>query len=275
MPRRDTLTYISFGAGRQSTALVLLWANEDLRLRAWCAENGAPWPSYAVFADPGTEGPDTYRHVWETAAKLAALGKDLYVVRRPGPGLFEVMATQHRFSSIPAWTKTPDGKIAPLRRNCTQDYKIQPIHALARKVLGRRSMKGAEVWSLIGITTDEVQRAKPSQTAWEQRSYPLLDLGFDTAACVAYNATHGVTASKSACTACPYRSDAEWAEMRRNRPDEWADAVAWDNRLRHTAPRGGVLHDLYIHKSGRPLEECGFDDPTWTWDNECGGICGV
>lgn len=57
---------------------------------------------------------------------------------------------------------------------------------------------------------------------------------------------------KSACIGCPYRSAAEWIEMRDESPEEWRQAIEFDekNRCNPLAERGGSTADeLYIFKT--------------------------
>lgn len=83
---------------------------------------------------------------------------------------------------------------------------------------------------------------------------------------------------RSACIGCPFRSNTEWIEMRDERPDEWADAVAFDNDLRRMeaegkqngkrAPQVGIP---FLHRQLVPLDmaDLGGDG------EKAGGGCGV
>lgn len=86
---------------------------------------------------------------------------------------------------------------------------------------------------------------------------------------------------RSACVGCPFRSNAEWKEMRDERPDEWADACDFDDHQRQSdadgqdeqiasgkwqAPKGLP----FIHRQMIPLRMVNLDG-----DGERGGGCGT
>lgn len=83
---------------------------------------------------------------------------------------------------------------------------------------------------------------------------------------------------KSACTFCPYHSNAMWREMRDNDPDSFADAVQVDAALRGPARHYGLKGELFVHRSARPLAvaDLGGAEPTipFGFVEECAGMCG-
>ena len=62
--------------------------------------------------------------------------------------------------------------------------------------------------------------------------------------------------------------------MKQNRPNEWADAVEFDELIRH---KGGKAGDLYLHRSCLPLPQVPLNEGQgeFDWGNECDGMCGV
>ena len=51
--KKPLFSYLSLGAGVQSTTLLLMVINRDQRLLDWCEAEGEPWPEYAIFAWSG------------------------------------------------------------------------------------------------------------------------------------------------------------------------------------------------------------------------------
>lgn len=273
------LVSLSFGAGVQSTALLSLVLNRDERLMA---AMGGELPECAIFADPRSEEPDTYAHVWVMAKSCAAAGLPLYVVS--AGDLLDDILNADRFASIPAYTRAPDGSKGILRRQCTREYKLAPIHQQLRRLMGLQKGEHVKrpVRSWIGISLDEINRAKPSRYRWETKVYPLLEMRWRRSDCLNYLRERGLEhVGKSSCVFCPFHSNQYWLEMKRRRPESWARAISADESIRrlHQDGRGGIQNPLFIHRSATPLEtaELGeaqgdlFDD----FDNECEGMCGL
>ena len=71
-------------------------------------------------------------------------------------------------------------KLGMIRRQCTGEYKTVPIRKLQRKLLGYEPRKRIPLGSMetwLGISTDEMKRAKMSDVRWIELYYPLIDLG--------------------------------------------------------------------------------------------------
>lgn len=154
------------------------------------------------------------------------------------------------------------------RRQCTYQYKLRPINLKVRELLGakppfyRRVPKGqvAEQW--IGFSTDEIHRVdNRRRNAYTVKRYPLLDLGMSRRDCERWlqAAGWGHTA-KSACVGCPFHGNAQWRDMRDNRPGEWADAIDFDQRIRDGGPGANTLWgQAFLHRSCLPLEQAPID----------------
>jgi len=264
------LRSISLGAGVQSTTMALLAAHGLI----------GPLPDCAIFADTGAEPAHVYAHLGWLESLLPF---PVYRVMRD-QGLDQNIIDSvngGRFAGAPFFTESERGG-GMLRRQCTGEFKIQPIQQKLRALLGveknqRMGARTIETW--IGISMDEIQRAKPSRDKWETKRYPLIELRWTRADCLKWMAEQGYPKPpRSACVWCPYHSDAEWRDIRDNDPESWERALTMDDLI-----RGGVRgtqQKLYLHKSLKPLreadlrsaEECG---QLTMWDNECEGMCGV
>lgn len=271
------LTYISFGAGTQSTALL---SCSVLGL------HGVPRADVAIFADTGDEPLstlETFRFYQSWASEHG-----LEVVRVSAGVLSEDIGKLMRgdiswAATIPAFARNLDGRAGPIKRKCTRHYKIDPIHREVRRRLGlshgERCKKTARC--LLGISRDEVVRMKPSLVPWIENCWPLVDANLSRLDCVRVIEELGLPKpSRSACVYCPYHDDVEWARMRDDDPEAFGRAVEMDRLIRPAQVAGLKEGELFLHKSMKPLDEVEFGNwktpgqlPLFT--EECEGVCGV
>ena len=261
---------ISLGAGVQSSTLALMAAHGFL----------TPMPSAAIFADTQWEGAATYSYLDMLKGKLP-----FPVVTVSRGNLREMALRQQsgkRRANPPLFLRNPDGSRGILMRQCTGSFKTEAVQEyIKREVLGLRPKQRAPtdkvVTQWLGISSDEAHRMKPSPLAWLVNRYPLaMELRFSRAQCLRWLRYHGYPEPpRSACIGCPYRGDAEWLEMKRDRPEEWQDAVEFDRAIRHGVK--GVRLPAFVHDSLVPLEEAELrnDRQSDLWGEECTGMCGV
>ncbi|WP_156755853.1 adenine nucleotide alpha hydrolase family protein [Actinokineospora pegani] len=257
-----TLRLLSLGAGVQSTAVLLL-----------ACEGEIPPFDAALFADTGWEPQAVYANLDRLRTTAAKAG---IPVRRVSVGNIRTDALDpaHRFVSMPLHTLNPDGSHGLARRQCTKEYKLVPLKRAAREMLGyphpQRVPNGVYAEQAIGISTDEVTRAKDSGLRFLRNVFPLLDLGLDRAACQTYLAERGYGDTvKSACVGCPFHGNAGWRWVRDNDPQGWAEAVEFDKAIRHGYPRattdGVPLRGQYfLHRSRVPLDQADLNTPPRT-----------
>ena len=284
MPHHRTIHIISLGAGVQSTAMLLMAQAEIL----------TPKPEFAVFADTGWEPPHVYQHLdWlETQT-------DIPIIRvNNGHNLRQdiwdgLAYSGKRFTEIPVFTLDRYGTMKLSKRQCTEDYKIRPIHRAVRDALHQRFGPGRDNHAIqwMGISLDEHLRMKDSPVRYLTNRYPLVEVGLRRADCLQwFRERHpDQPLLKSSCLGCPYHSDAQWLELSRQYPQLMADTIALDERLRDPdRPRHHNSQPVaeFLHRSGRPLSQAllkleqaeaagqqlslldGFT-------NECEGHCGL
>lgn len=265
--------FLSLGAGVQSSALYLMAVH---------GEFPEP-PEAAIFADTQWEP----RAVYDWLEQLRRIGEDLAALGGPRIPIWSVTAGNirndalagDRFATMPLRVRSK-GEDGRLRRQCTREYKVAPISKRIRAKLGveprYKVREEVELW--MGISLDEVQRMKPNRFKWLVNRWPLIEREMDRRRCEAWLVDHGYPIPpKSACIGCPYTDDRRWREMKENRPEEWADAVDFDARIRQL-PR--IKGEVFIHRSLRPLpivdlstqEDHGQLD---AFTEECEGLCGV
>lgn len=263
------LRVLSLGAGVQSTTVALLSAAGRL-----------PKLDAAIFADTGWEPAAVYQHLDRLEREALQLaGIPLYRVS-VGNIREDALNPEHRFASMPLFIKNQDGGDGMTRRQCTSEYKLKPIKAQVRQLLGYphptpvpRGLY-AEQW--IGISRDEFGRAKDSGIQYLRSAFPLLDLegaadgreGWTRDDCLRYLRANGwETTPKSACIGCPFHGNAQWRALRDGNPEEWADAVAFDKAIRSGNARGNangkpLLGEAYLHRSRVPLDQAPIDRVT-------------
>jgi hypothetical protein len=273
---RKPLVVLSLGAGVQSSTLALM-----------AAEGEVPTPDCAIFADTGAEPAAVYAWLLKLEGLLP------FPVHRvmEKDGLLENITESvkgGRFAGAPFYTENADfnktDREGQLRRQCTREFKIQPITRKIRELLGAKpreqlARQGHLVTQYIGISLDEVIRMKPSREKWIRHEWPLVDKRMTRWDCIRWLKARGHDVPpKSACTFCPYHSNAEWRHLRDTDSAGWRQAVEIDNLI-----RGGVRGTkfaLYLHKSMKPLETCDLSTEEdkgqqSLFGNECEGICGV
>lgn len=257
LPTAPQLRMLSLGAGVQSTTIALM-----------AAEGLLPKPDLIVFADTGWEPRRVYAHLDRLERVLAAAGM---TVRRVSAGHLrnDALDPAHRYASIPYHIRKVDGGHGMGRRQCTSEYKIEPINRAIRQALGaapplfRRVPRGQQAAVWIGFSADEIGRMRDSRVSYIRHEYPLIDLGMDRAACERWLERRGWTVAKSACIGCPYNGNASWRRLRDEAPEEWADAVAFDHAIRHGGARGAPLSgEAFLHRSLLPLDQAPIDQPT-------------
>ena len=261
------LRVLSLGAGVQSTTLALMAAHGEIEA-----------PDCAIFADTGGEPGAVYRHLDWLETRLP------FPVHRVRRGdlredcLANVAGEQAgKRSTIPAFARGEDGRGAPLWRQCTRDYKVDPITKKIREMLGGDMSGGVERW--IGISTDEAHRMKPSPERWATNRWPLIEREMSRGGCLRWLSERQYPRPpKSACTFCPYHSDAMWRDLRDNDPEGWQGAVAFDAAIRSGFQ--GCDGKIFLHRSLQPLDQ--VDLSTWSergqpdlFGQECEGMCGT
>lgn len=175
---------------------------------------------------------------------------------------------------------------ALIRRQCTGDYKIDPIEQGIRKMLGlakgQRWPRTVVVEQWVGISTDEATRMKPSPRPAIKMRWPLIELGMSRRSCLAWIEKNGFLPlpAKSACTFCPFHSDSEWRRIRDTDPAAWERACEIDDAIRGGPARKGLDGAPFLHAQRVPLREVDLSTAEERgqgnlFENECAGVCGV
>jgi len=275
----EPIHIISLGAGVQSSTLALMASDGEV----------GPLPYAAIFADTQAEPPGVYQWLDWLEGQLrfpvyrVTAGSLTDAVLKPRTHL--KTGARYFKNIIPAYVQNKDGTRGITGRACTPDFKLAPLFKKARE-LGqiKRGQKAVGVVSWIGISLDEVSRMKPSKLPWAKNRFPLIEMEMTRHDCLRWMKSKGYpTPPRSACTYCPFHSDHEWRTMKNERPNEFAEAVAFEKQfqaLRDTENGPNRMKGkLYLHDSLVPLDQIDFSEDTTQgqlkFHNECEGLCGV
>lgn len=276
---RAVITVLSLGAGVQSSTLALMAAHGEV----------TPMPDIAIFADTGWEPKAVYDWLAWLETKLP------FPVSTVGSGTLRndqitarVRAKKDdnggRWASLPYFTREAgSAREGIMRRQCTSEYKIQPIehfirHELMRLRPRQRAPKALTIEQWYGISLDEITRCKKEFVEpWRRNRYPLIEKRMTRGHCLEWMSRNGYPQPpRSACLGCPFHSDEEWQRIKDGPAYEWADVVEFDAAIRHA---GGMRGDTFLHRSCKPIAEIEFNTVAasgqYSMLDECEGMCGV
>lgn len=263
--------FLSLGAGVQSSTLALMIAHGEV-----------PMVDAAIFADTQWEPKGVYEWLDWLEHQLP------YPIHRVTAGSIrdhienKQNTTGGRFASVPWYMKMPDGTASMGRRQCTNEYKLQPLIKAKRSLLGyqpRQRVPKGSCETLIGISTDEASRMKDSREVWNVNVFPLIDLGMSRQDCLSWMRKNGYPQPpKSSCIGCPFHSDHEWRRIRDTDPEAWQDALNLDEIIRK--PVRGIKGEQFMHRKMLPLAQVDLSTAEERgqvnmFENECEGMCGL
>lgn len=312
-PTQIPLRVLSLGGGTQSCALALMSALGEL-----------PRLDRVIFADTQGERRRTYEYLHGfLTEQLATAGIPLDIVTAGSLERALLGARMPANPTPPAFTSTPEGEWGKIRGyKCSYDFKRRVVVRQVKRLCGGRgAWKGAEVEQWIGYSFDEGHRMKALDECrcghnrtvrhgqrvslihregtgcercdcaafepWMTNRYPLIERRMKRADTVRWFVEHGFPVPpRSACKFCPNASDARWAEIRTQDPDEFEDACRVDEAIRDVGgfpDRGkqefGAGTRLWLHRSRRPLREAVANEPDprlFDGFDECDtGVCGT
>lgn len=210
---------LSLGAGVQSSCVLLMSCQGVL-----------PKLDAAVFADTQWEPKAVYQWLEYLKDVAADHGIPVYVTtrgdlradaihfRKTG-GKASGDPGYKRWASIPFFVLNQDGTIGKINRQCTKEYKIEPVErCIRREILGlepRKHAPAGSVESWFGISVDEMQRMRRSMSKWQTFVYPLvnwlwsptqpLKVGYTRQDCLDWIQRAGYPRPpRSACLGCPF-----------------------------------------------------------------------
>jgi hypothetical protein len=234
----------SYGGGVQTAAIAVLIVTGKL-----------PRPDRAVMADTGREAAATWRYLYNVMAPYL-----------DGVGLKVELAT-HDLATVDLYGKNGDLLIPAFTEHgrlptfCSVEWKRRPV----RRYLRAAGVTACDLW--LGITIDEVERAKTSGADWIRHVYPLLTMvPMRRSECLALVERAGLpTPPRSSCWMCPHRGNDQWRALD---ADELVAAAALEQDMR--ARDSGV----WLHRSRMPIASGPFVSDASAQLGLCdGGFC--
>jgi len=273
------ISIVNWGGGVQSTAIMFLVMERHPTLMRVLPDD-MEMPTEFYFADTGDEPEAVYAHVGKMRPLLKEGGIDLIEVKRHkewplSSHILERAESGTRgISMIPMFVETGTTP-SPIRRGCTQDYKVKPIERAIKESYGKQP-----IYQWFGISADESQRMKISQKSYRTFWYPLIQMGWKRDHCIDYLKAKGVESPRSACYFCPFHSPLEW---KRIGGSERHKAAKFEKEIHDAFETHGSVCGLkgmpYLHRSMQPLDAIDFDSQMDLFyepmDDECFGVCGV
>lgn len=280
---------ISYGGGVQSTALLVLAAQQRIDFRTFLMAN----------VGDDSENPGTLRYIEEYARPFAAEhGIELAVLDRvkrdgsietlwgrlvdpkqcrrcKGSGAVYFSNTDNeddglspdldeprtcplcagkgevQSRSLPIPVRMSNG--APGQRSCTADFKIKVI---GKELKRRGATEAAPAVIGIGISVDEIHRANNRRTEpHEVITYPLLDLGLRRTDCARIIREAGLPVPpKSSCFFCPFHRPETWHDQRRDEPELFEKSCQLEELLNERRDELGKDH-VYLTRFNKPLRK--------------------
>lgn len=272
-------TVLSLGAGVQSSTVLRMAIKGEIER-----------PDFIIFADTGWEPVEVYENLETLKKEMTAAGMELHVVTAGNikedslkATVRGVVANGERHANLPFVTVQENGQIGRIRRQCTREYKVDPITKKIKELceVGRKTKTNrvplVEHW--FGISIDEIRRCTLSRFWWAINYYPLVEAKMSRDDCAQWNIRNGFERPpRSACIGCPFKSDLEWRQMRDADPVEFEEACKFDDAIRD---RGGMRGQIFVHRSGLPLRDIDFSNEedhgqlNMFRDQECSGMCGM
>ena len=273
------INVLSLGAGVQSSTLAMMFAKGELK----------PMPDFAVFADTQGEPKTVYQWLDWLETQLP------YPVYRISKGNLAEEAIRVRTSKVTG-KKYIGGSTIPvflfkngvrkgfLPRGCSNDFKIKPISTFLRRHCKIKNKETAvQINLMLGISTDEATRMKPSQVEWIKHTFPLIDNNISRSDCLQWFKNNSLKLPpRSACIFCPYHSVSFWKDLKENSPDEFNQALEYEQKVKkaykETDEFQDDIYDVSIHqyndlKNVTVKKEKHEQLDLFT--GECEGMCGV
>lgn len=237
MSKPNMRTYLSFGGGVNSVAMMLLLLDEG-------------WEFESIYVDHGTDWPETREYVsmlqdkgYQISVLKPSVDRHKHLRPEPYDNLYEFCIAQNIF---------------PFRtqRWCTSDWKIKVILDHVKP----------PCFQLIGIDASEAHRAKFSCNNGIENRFPLLEWEIDRQGCVDIIKAHGLPVPmKSGCFICPFQRRSQWKELRRVHPDLFCKAKRLEDKVVENQKAKGKS-PYYINKM--PLEAVVSENQIDMWPDQ-------
>jgi hypothetical protein len=190
-------------------------------------------PDAIVFADTGSEKPNTYQHVLDVSAWCGKIGfPAIETVKGSAPMMLKDESLEGECMRLGALPAKAHGF-----STCSLKWKVEPQRKHYAKLAESRGLNLSDLTVLIGFDADEQSRVDRGIAAFKegsyQQEYPLFDWGWTREDCVAAIERAGLPQpGKSACFFCPSTKKPELLDLRRQYPELVARAVEMERKAK-------------------------------------------
>lgn len=219
VPPAPTFTIVSYGAGTNSTAMLVGLYERGLR------------PTAITFADTGGEKPHTYQHLAAVNAWCIKVGfPQIDTLRGSMP---QQIVDGSLYQECIRLGKLPAKAYG--FSSCSDKWKMDPQRRYNRAFAEKHGIDQAQITRLIGFDADEHHRVERGLALASRKpvkeAYPLYEWGWGRDECVEAIARAGLAQpGKSACFFCPSTKKGELLELREMYPVLFERAVAMERR---------------------------------------------
>lgn len=254
------INVLSWGGGTQSTALLLMALKGETKLK----------PDYIIFSDTGDENNLVYAQIIKVQDYVKkTYNADIVVTKKNKVFLDDnditkmikngELSSQYKTSQfadlyqeqvlfyqgvinqanlVPSWVINKDGELGKMMgRQCTVEYKISQIMKELRVLENVKSFskKRHQINMMIGFTTDEIRRLKPSPQSYVTNVFPLVDdLNLTKEDCVNYVERElGFKPKSSVCNICYANDFKRCYDLFKNDKVAWDKITYLDNVMEH------------------------------------------
>lgn len=237
---------LNFSGGRQSTWLLEKLLRKEIQFRELV---------FVLNANPGMERQRTLDVVKEYSKRCQQAGIWFEVCK--GPNLYEDIVNFRCHEHPPFYVRNEKGKIGKISHRCTRQYKIFPIRRAIRRIC-RNVYFTKKPWSkmvnqMIGFSAEEAHRiktAKPSDPAYIELSYPMIEMGVTVNDVVKDFKRWGVEMpSMSLCNGCFALGLREMKKMYEEGSRDWDQLVSIDRALAETV-FDGLDGECFVSPTG-------------------------
>jgi len=230
-PLPDSPLTVAYGGGVDSTAMLVGFVQRGIR-----------W-DLALFADPGSEWPETYAYLKTINAWVRERGLPEVVTVRYTPPIAPYSTLEGELMKNQTLPSLAFG-----RKSCSFKWKKVPQDAYKKSWEPAIASwaRGEKIITAVGLDAGKADTrrackywgATKERDQWrglspdeEQIWHPLRDWGWDRDRCAAEIAKAGLPVPhKSACTFCPSAHEEEIAELAENHPHLFAKAILIEDR---------------------------------------------
>lgn len=209
--------YLSYGAGVNSTAMLLILIDEGQEFESIYVDHGCDWPETRAYV------------------RMIAKKYPITILTPQIEGYSNLYEYADHYKMIPSRRKG--------FRWCSDKFKVRIIHQYVKK----------PCFCLIGFSMDEIHRAKLKYEHGIEYRFPLIEREIDRKECEEIIKKYGLPVPiKSGCWFCPNQRVEQWKKLRRQHPDLYCKAKALEDQEIEARLKIGK-RPLYLHK--KPLDK--------------------